>query len=231
MVALEEYFKIYISRFPLEKYYGEFIDSANLALISQCKGVLHIGAHLGLESEAYSALGKPAIFIEADPVTFLQLEKNIISRKDQKAFNLLLGDKEGLVQFFRASNGSESSSVYSFSSQNRFKNVSTVDQLELKMTRLDSSFTLKQLQEYDHWVIDVQGAELLVLRGAGDLLDACRTLLVECSRTEFYKGGARWSEIETFLAENGFRYFLSPGNLNHLNVLFFKPNPNSINEL
>jgi FkbM family methyltransferase len=177
--AIEKLLNIRISRFPLEKFYGEFIDLANFELISQARGILHIGAHLGLESEAYSVQGKPVIFIEADPGTFQDLQKNIEDKKNQKAHNLLLGDQEKSVTFFRASNGSQSSSVFSFSSANKFKTVSTIDELELTMCRLDSKFSPEELYEYDHWVIDVQGAELLVLVGAGALIDQCRTLFIE----------------------------------------------------
>ena len=72
VVALENIFGVRISRYPLEKFYAEFIELVNLDLISQSRGVLHIGAHVGLESKAYSDNRKPVIFIEADPKTFLR---------------------------------------------------------------------------------------------------------------------------------------------------------------
>jgi len=222
VVGLENLLNVRISRFPLEKFYAEFIELANLELVTQANGVLHVGAHLGLEAEDYSSRGKPVIFVEADPDTFAKLEQRISSHRDQRAFNFLLGDEEKVVKFFRSSNASESSSVFAFSQKNAFLNVTTTDEVEIQMSRLDSKFSPLDLKEYDHWVIDVQGAELLVLRGSGELLKICKTLFIECSTEEFYAGGARWEEILHFMRANGFKFFVSPGNLTHLNVIFFK---------
>lgn len=222
VVASEKMLKIKISRFPLEKYYADFIELANSDLISQSQGVLHIGAHLGLEANEYSLRGKPVIFIEADPDTFEKLKQRLTNFHNQNAYNYLLGDEEKVVKFFRSSNSSESSSIFSFSEKNAFLNVSTSSEIDIQMCRLDSKFSASDLQTFDHWVIDVQGAELLVLRGAGNLIKVCKTLFIECSTTEFYTGGARWEEIMQFMRMNGYKYFVSPGKLKHLNVIFFK---------
>jgi FkbM family methyltransferase len=222
VVALENNFGVRISRYPLEKFYAEFIELVNLDLISQSRGVLHIGAHVGLESKAYFDNRKPVIFIEADPKTFLVLENNISIYSDQKAYNLLLGDEEKIVDFHIANNKSESSSIFPFSKENEIKNLSASEVTPIPMTRLDSKFTMNDLENYDHWVIDVQGAELMVLEGAGHLLSVCKTLSIECSMTEFYEGGAMWNQIREFLNRNGFRYFVLPPNISHLNIVFFK---------
>jgi FkbM family methyltransferase len=221
VVILEKTFKVRISRFPLEKFYGDFIDHANLDLVSQSRGVLHIGAHLGQESEDYAIRGKPVMWVEADPMTFLELNKNISQHKNQSAYNIVLGDQKREIEFFRASNGLASSSIFSFS-KNSFKNVTTSEVLLLPMSRLDTNFTTDELENFDHWVIDVQGAELLVLKGAGQLLSICRTLFIECSKSEYYNGGVQWNELQNYLKGQGFRYFILPKNLTHMNVVFFR---------
>lgn len=222
VVAIEKSFGVRVSRRPLEKFYAEFIELVNLDLVSQSRGVLHIGAHVGLESEAYSEKRKSVIFIEADPDTFLILKKRISHYKDQQAFNWLLGNEEKIVEFYIANNGSESSSIFPFSEKNIINNLSATNTLFIPMTRLDSKFTMSDLENYDHWIIDVQGAELIVLEGAGHLLTLCKTLFIECSMTEFYEGGAMWAQILEFLQRNGFRYFVLPQNISHLNVVFFR---------
>jgi FkbM family methyltransferase len=222
VVAFERKLKISISRYPLEKFYGDFIDQANLDLVSQSHGVLHIGAHLGIESHEYGARGKPVLWVEADPETFQQLEKNLKAHDNQSAYNLLLGDQEKIVDFFRASNGSQSSSIFQFSNLNSFKDVSTTQVFPLSMCRLDSKFTPEEIGNFDHWVVDVQGAELLVLKGAGQLLNLCRTLFIECSKSEYYLGGTQWEELSSYLSSEGFRYFTLPKNITHMNVIFFR---------
>ena len=220
--VIEKIFKISVSRYPLEKFYGDFIDQANLDLVSQSHGVLHIGAHLGIESHEYGNRGKPVLWVEADPDTFKELEKNIKPYDNQVAYNLLLGDREKSVDFFRASNGSQSSSIFQFSNKNAFKGVSTTQVLSLLMCRLDSKFTPEVIENFDHWVVDVQGAELLVLKGAGQLLNSCRTLFIECSKSEYYSGGTQWEELANYLKSEGFRYFTLPKNITHMNVIFFR---------
>jgi len=53
--------------------------------------------------------------------------------------------------------------------------------------------------------IDVQGAELSVLRGAGDLLGAVADVYCECSFVELYDGQALFGDIVCFLRDQGFR--------------------------
>ena len=224
VVLIEKALNIRISRYPLEKFYGEFIDQANLDLVSQSHGVLHIGAHLGIESYEYDMREKPVLWVEADPETFVELEKNLKPYENQVAYNFLLGDEEKNVEFFRASNGSQSSSIFRFSDKNSFKDVSTSQILPLTMCRLDSKLAPELIKDFDHWVIDVQGAELMVLKGAGQLLRYCRTLFIECSKSDYYQGGAQWEEIASYLSVKGFRYFTLPNNITHMNVVFFRYN-------
>lgn len=52
--------------------------------------------------------------------------------------------------------------------------------------------------------IDVQGAELDVLKGAVGTLDRCVFVTVECSHTELYVGQPLYEEIASYLEEKGF---------------------------
>lgn len=52
--------------------------------------------------------------------------------------------------------------------------------------------------------LDVQGCELEVLEGCGDLLDRFAYVYCECSEVELYAGQALRPEIEGFLAGHGF---------------------------
>lgn len=52
--------------------------------------------------------------------------------------------------------------------------------------------------------LDVQGAELAVLRGAGALLDGVRALDLEVEFNPIYSGQPLFSEIDAFLREQGF---------------------------
>ena len=203
--------------------YYDLVDEIRLQLINQSDGILHIGAHRGQEAEKYSVLDKSVIWIEAIPSVYQDLLKNIEKFKKQDGYQALLGDKSSAKQRINlSSNSYESSSIFEFGVDMNHKNLSMVDFIEVPMVRLDGMFTLKQLQMYKHWVIDVQGAELLVLQGAGDLLSNVTSFEIEVSTKAEYRGGAKWHEIRDFLDNFGFFPLWLPKENSHEDVFFVK---------
>lgn len=62
--------------------------------------------------------------------------------------------------------------------------------------------------------IDVQGAELEVLQGAGDRLDDISVIIIESPFEDSYDGAAGFDEIYRFLTARGFAYEGALGQLN-----------------
>jgi FkbM family methyltransferase len=54
--------------------------------------------------------------------------------------------------------------------------------------------------------MDVQEAELNVLKSMGELLNKVKYIVFEASNSSTYKGGCCYNDIDLFLKENGFRY-------------------------
>jgi FkbM family methyltransferase len=52
--------------------------------------------------------------------------------------------------------------------------------------------------------VDVQGAELDVLAGAGEVLRGAEYVLLEVSLFEFFKGGPQFHDVVTFMKSHGF---------------------------
>jgi FkbM family methyltransferase len=173
--------------------------------IRQSHGILHIGAHEGQEAEAYDRLSKPVIWIEAIPLYFEKLRVNIKSFGNQVALNALLDSKcHNSRDFFITSNNAESSSIYPLAENDYWKGLKNSDILQLPARRLDCVFSSSSLKEFDYWIIDVQGAEIEVLKGAGNLLSFCKYLQVEISQEEFYNGGAQFADLKDFLESKSF---------------------------
>jgi FkbM family methyltransferase len=195
-------------------------------MISVSEGVLHIGAHEGQERGMYSNLGVRVMWIEADPEIYSILVKNISRYNNQKAVNILLGSKNKRKhEFYTSSNNKESSSIYNFGDGNSNKELKMIGKNFLQMKTLSSCFLPKTISLYPHWVIDVQGAELAVLKGAEKLLNFCYSLEVEVtSQTlNLYEGGSKVNEIVAFLKSRGFTNIqntelISHGNLNFVRV-------------
>jgi len=74
---------------------------------------------------------------------------------------------------------------------------------EIQLETLDNLVT-EPLTEPTLLKVDVQGAELSVLRGAEKTLESIDSIFVECSFVELYEGQALANEVIEFLAARGF---------------------------
>ena len=63
-----------------------------------------------------------------------------------------------------------------------------IDTIELKSITIDTFVKNNNIdiKNYNHWVIDIQGAELLALKGAKDF-QKCNSILIEVSEEIFMK--------------------------------------------
>jgi FkbM family methyltransferase len=78
------------------------------------------------------------------------------------------------------------------------------EQVTVRTMRLDGLAARLGATEIDFFHLDVQGAELMVLQGAGTLLSRIRTLWLEVEAVELYRGQPVKSDVEAFLRRAGF---------------------------
>lgn len=203
--------------------------------LSQAKGVLHIGAHRGSERFVYDWLGKEVIWIEANPKIFKELKQNLNEFKYQKCYEALIYSQNNqLINFFLSSNDNASSSIYNFSKnfkekkiffQDKKRNIEMTDEIKLKSITLDDFLEKNYIdtKKYNHWVIDVQGAELDVFKGATKNLNFCDSITVEVSTENFYEKGSKYQDVKEFLNKFNFKVKIDPKR-NHEDVTFIKNN-------
>ena len=192
-------------------------------ILKGTEGVLHIGGSFGQEAGEYDDYDLKVIWIEGLPEVFLDLEQNISKYPSQRAFNALLGANSGSTKFILTSNGFMSSSLYRLNPVVAAQyDYEELESIELNLVRLDELFPPNLLVGMSHWVIDVQGAELEVLKGSGALLQLCSTLEVECSNYEVYKLAPLLQNIEEFLNEAGFIKLLAVPSRFHGDVIFVR---------
>ncbi|MBV5312530.1 MAG: FkbM family methyltransferase [Prolixibacteraceae bacterium] len=77
----------------------------------------------------------------------------------------------------------------------------------VKLRTLDSFLTANNDGQINFMKIDVQGAELDVLKGATKMLNSCKVIQVEISFKKVYNEAPIAHEIINFLSENGFRIY------------------------
>lgn len=167
------------------------------------RGVIHVGANSGQEVAEYAARNLNVLWLEPITPIFLQLESNINPYSKQRAVNCLVGDEDDKqVTLHLSNNQGLSSSIMDMVDHAVFyPHVHFTDDVECTMNRLDTIMERRQLKlrDYDALVLDVQGAELLVLRGAPKVLNSIRFLQVESANFELYANYPTVEQIEELL--------------------------------
>jgi FkbM family methyltransferase len=216
------FFSVYISRKPL-KFYYELENEIKDNLIISSSGILHIGAHYGQEAKKYFDLSKEVIWIEALPQVYEELLKNIEQFENQIAVCALLGDISKADQLVNLSNNDFSaSSIFQMHPKSGFHGVEILDSICLPMTTLDEVLEGYEISKYSYWVLDVQGAELLVLKGSVKALKFCNYILVESSTRPTYIGGAQYHDLKKFLETHGFFPLWEPLQNDHTDIQFIR---------
>ena len=99
--------------------------------------------------------------------------------------------------------------------------------ISVKTITLFDFMNEKNISEIDFIHMDVQGAELKVLKGAASQLKKIKAIWLEVADIELYKGQPTRKEIELFMKENGFYLIKSEeeghyGDQMYLNKNYFK---------
>jgi FkbM family methyltransferase len=209
-----------VTKNPYEKYFPGFTNRMNEQFLKHATGVIHVGANSGQERDLYFRLNKSVIWIEAIPEIFLELEKNIAGYSNQRALCALVGDRsQNEVLFNVASNNSNSSSIYEFVNET-YDGITMKSNLTLPMTRMAELLNSSDFSANNHLVLDVQGSELLVLKGMSEYLGLIQSMQVEVSTREIYKGGVSYYQLKDYLEFHGFMPLWEPRPDDHTNIIF-----------
>jgi FkbM family methyltransferase len=196
-----------------------------LKAMHDCKGIIHMGAHRGVEAAVYDWFNKQTIWIEANPKIIDDLRDRASQYINQRVIQALLSDEDNNLENFNiSSNDGASSSIFSFGSYKKIhEEIKMIDIMKLKTSKLDTIINKEKInvEKYDFWVLDLQGAELLTLKGAYESIKLCKFMYIEISKEDIYKNGANWTELNEFLSKNEFLPAWEPKEI-HTDVLFVK---------
>lgn len=173
------------------------------------KGVVHVGANTGQEREIYDHWGLKVIWFEPIPQVFEQLKSNIADLPLQRAFPFILTDEADTdVELFISNNGGASSSIYDLAEHKQiWPDVFYTASIRLKSWTLNRFFSYESIDSlgYNILVMDTQGSELLVLKGAEEFLYCFDFIKTEAADFEAYKGGCKLADIKEFLEPKGYK--------------------------
>lgn len=199
------------------------------------RGVVHVGANRGQERDTYARHGVRVLWIEPVPEVFADLQRSIQGFANQRALQRLVTDREGAVYDFHVSNNNEESSSILGLHQHSdiWPGVRFERTLSLQSTTIDHLVQQKliDLAAHDALVVDTQGAELMVLRGAESSLRAFRYVKLEAPDFEAYTGCCLVRDVEAHLQSRGFRevarcrFADRPGGGGYYELLFMGTRP------
>jgi FkbM family methyltransferase len=173
-----------------------------LAKYMDVRSVVDIGVANGTP-ELYRALPSDKyhyLLIEADPVNRNIVES--LARRMHADFEMsFCGAKEGNIKLNTHEN-SEYSSAFTLNAAR--KHTGTV---EVPVKTLDQIVLGKNLEKPYVIKIDVEGAELEVIKGAAQALQHAEAVIIETSISKKYDGGAEFGDVVCAMREHGFSVF------------------------
>jgi FkbM family methyltransferase len=170
---------------------------------------IDVGANYGFYSLLASYLGgKQSVVCAFEPQP--RLVKALEMSKQQNQFSqlrikrMVLGEKPGEVSFFIPDTGSGVGSLY----REHASSVRSVREHRVRMESLDTVFQMEKLQRLDIVKLDVEGAELAVLKGGAATINLYHPIIwFEMDPGSQEVAGHKQEEIYSFLEGLGYRRF------------------------
>ena len=169
-------------------------------------GVLHVGAHDCEEMSFYNYIG-----VHANDIVWLDaLESKVAQNKMRgipNVYHAVVTDEDDSEVVFNVANNGQSSSVLDFGMhQNYYPTITYVDKIVSKTITLNTFFQRNNIDgnKYNFWNFDIQGAELLALKGAINYIGNAKIIYLEVNEEEVYKNCGLITEIDQLLSAFGF---------------------------
>lgn len=165
-------------------------------------GIIHVGAHHATEHPDYVAAGiKRFVYIEPCAATFNVLRNKFAAHHHIQLFNCACGDMDcEQVMYTGSQNQGQSNSLLKMDKHLQIHPGITLPTTELvQVKRLDSLGLAHK--GYQLLVLDVQGYEGHVIRGATETLKQINWIYSEVNKTTVYEKCTLVDELDKLLSE------------------------------
>lgn len=187
----------------------DFLDQKNTLSNQKVQVIFDVGANLGQTTRKYRKMFPKATIYAFEP--FLEIFKEYVhsTRGDAKIHpeNIALSETNGTAVFF-VNNLHYTNSLL----QNNEDYTAKIDvynpikTTKVQTEKLDTYCQKNNIERINILKIDVQGGELLVLKGAQEMLSrgAIDLIYTEVEFTPIYKNQPLFDDIENFLRQYGY---------------------------
>jgi FkbM family methyltransferase len=172
---------------------------------SKVSGIIHVGAHEGQELDSYlESFGKDIYthWFEPDPNVFEVLYRKVFDRPRTHIYNFALGSNAGTSKMWIdiKGNGESSSLMEPKKILEIYPHLEFIEGTTIHIKTLDEF----EIKNSNVLVIDAQGFELEVLKGAQKTLTLIDHIFSEVNQEEMYEGCPTFDDIHTHLTNLGF---------------------------
>lgn len=157
------------------------------------KGIIHVGAHTFEEKPIYDSIGAKCYWIEANAclcVNFKETEKH-------KLFNFAASDRKGRAPFYLTNNIASSSLLKLKDHSKHHPRIKHEKTLNVQTDLIDSL----NITDANFINLDIQGAELMALKGATETLKYIDYIYTEVNIAEIYENCCQVSDLDKFLSD------------------------------
>jgi len=204
----------------LESYYTEAPDNYNI------NGIIHVGANNAEEFNFYDRFPGPKLYFEPIPNEAQKIKNKIgdVPRRGNcpVTVEVLACGSQNLDKIILhvATNDGNSSSILDGKNSGHFARfgIDTQSDILVKMVRLDTYMEthLQDLERlgaplppYNTLIIDTEGYDLEVLKGAEITLKSINYLMVESWSDNFFIGAPTFDEQNSWILSRGFKLIKS----------------------
>jgi FkbM family methyltransferase len=171
------------------------------------RGIIHIGAYEGKDLKRYPAPDTAKILlIEANPKAVEHLQANFADKPNIIISQTAIANHNTPVTLNLTSIESNSSIFPLSGYREIYPNLKVTQEITLESRSLDTLLSELNLRpvDFNFLYLDIQGAELLALQGAPQLLKHIEAIYTTVSYEELFEGGSLIDEVDAFLAEHHF---------------------------
>jgi FkbM family methyltransferase len=167
--------------------------------------ILDVGSRDGGQAcEFASVFPRAQIFaFEARPQSAELVRQNTAGFANITVIEAAVHEFDGLTVFHAVDEGNLGASSLFVGSGVQVIHPIEQTAITVPALRLDTWARQAGINRFDLVWMDLQGAELLALRGMGELLNTIRAMQLEITYRELYTGQAMWPEVRTFLEGHG----------------------------
>jgi FkbM family methyltransferase len=168
--------------------------------------IVEAGAHIGRDTRKMNIAWPTSTIHAFEPVPelFAILSHNVLPNSNIFCYPLALSNITGITTLFMSSGRSTATSSLLEPTKQFRKSDTIFTPIEIQTTTLDDWAQKYYINRVDCLWLDMQGAELLVLKASPTLLKTVSVIYTEVNFIQRYKGMPLYPEIKQWLIEQGF---------------------------